>query len=174
MLGALNRMKRCFVSGEILWFYKAELRPLVEYCSHLSHGPFGILLGLRREYGSVYVLYGMFHVECFGELLEMIPSSSFYHHNARCQSRVLPYYLEPLCSFTVSFEKSFFCDIRSSFGMNSHPQCFLSPMTSFTKRNLRDEEYSVVGSGLAVLLAFFFLPLAFGLERPYKRHQESR
>lgn len=72
------------------------------------------------------------------------------------------------------FREIFFCDIRSSFGMNSHPQCFLSPMTSFTKRNLRDEEYSVVGSGLAVLLAFFFLPLAFGLERPYKRHQESR
>ncbi|WP_286408891.1 hypothetical protein, partial [Pseudomonas aeruginosa] len=37
----------------------------------------------------------------------MIPSSPFYHRTSRHRSRVHPYYLEPLHSSTLRFQRSF-------------------------------------------------------------------
>lgn len=132
-LGVLNRAKQYFTPKQRLLLYKAQVRPHVEYCSHLWHGApkyqllrFDSLqrrtiriigdpkltdslrpLSQRRDIGSLCVFYRLYNGQCSDELFNLIPASRFYHRFSRHRDRAHPHILDPWVSRTTRFSRSF-------------------------------------------------------------------
>lgn len=132
-LGVLNRSKQYFTPGQRLLLYKAQVRPHLEYCSHLwagapayQLGPCDSIqrratrivddtvltsdiepLGLRRDVASLCVFYRLYNGVCSEELFDMMPTATFYHRTARHRQGVHPHTLEPNWSRTARFQRNF-------------------------------------------------------------------
>lgn len=132
-LGVLNRAKQYFTPTQRCLLYKAQVRPHMEYCSHLWHGApkyqllrFDSLqrravrivndpkltstlepLSLRRDIGSLCVFYRLYNGECSEELFELIPASRFYHRTSRHRLGAHPHIIDVWVSRTARFTRSF-------------------------------------------------------------------
>ena len=98
MVGSLHRSKRYLTPPAILYLYKSQIRPRMEYCCHIWAGSaqtslssldavqkrlrslvgdelFGTLqpLSHRRDVSSLSLLYRYFHGRCSDELRQMVP-----------------------------------------------------------------------------------------------------
>ncbi|CAK1584849.1 unnamed protein product [Parnassius mnemosyne] len=132
-LGVLSRARQYFMPAHRLQLYKAQVRPHMEYCSHLWAGapqcqllPLDRIqrrairivndrvlsdrldtLALRRDVASLCVFYRIYHGECSEELFGLIPAAQFHHRTSRQNSRYHPYHLDDWRSTTVRFRRSF-------------------------------------------------------------------
>ncbi|CAK1593568.1 unnamed protein product [Parnassius mnemosyne] len=128
-LGVLSRARRYFTPAHRLQLYKAQVRPHMEYCSHLwARAPQCQLLPLyriqrravrivedrvlsdrldtltlRRDVSSLCVFYRIYHGECSEELFGLIPAAQFHHRTLRQNSHYHPYHLDDWRSTTVRF-----------------------------------------------------------------------
>lgn len=130
-LGVLNKSRRYFTPAHRLQLYKAQVRPHVEYCSHLYAGApqYQLLpldriqrratriidcqelshrldpLALRRDVASLCILYRLYHGECSEELFGLIPPTDFRHRPSR--QNIHPHHLNNWRSTTVRFSRHF-------------------------------------------------------------------
>ena len=127
----LNRSRRYFTPAHRLLLYKAQIRPHMEYCSHLWAGApqYQLLpldriqrratrivdcqdisnrldpLALRRDVASLCIFYRLYYGECSEELFGLIPAASFRHRSTRQQFH--PHHLDGWQSTTVRFSRNF-------------------------------------------------------------------
>ncbi|XP_045492437.1 uncharacterized protein LOC123691896 [Colias croceus] len=132
-LGVLYRAKQYFRPDHLLLLYKAQIRPHMEYCSHLWAGAplYQLLpldrvqrravrmigdprlsdrldpLALRRDIASLCVFYRIYHGECSEELFEFIPAAEFHHRSARHKANFHPHHLDRWRTSTVRFSRHF-------------------------------------------------------------------
>ncbi|XP_045499423.1 uncharacterized protein LOC123697050 [Colias croceus] len=133
-LGVLCRAGQYFTSRHRLNLYKAQVRPQMEYCSHLwARAPQQYLLpfdriqrravrlvgepsltdrldtlALRRDIASLCVLYRIYYGECSEELFGTLPTAEFHYRTARHKQKYHPHHLDCWRSTTVRFKRSFF------------------------------------------------------------------
>lgn len=134
-LGILKRVGRFFTPEQLCLLYKTQVRPCVEYCSHLWNGSAQYLfdaldklqrrairiignveitktlepLQLRRDIASLAVFYRMYHGECSEELFQLIPPSPFLSRNTRAGLRCHRFTVEEIPSRTKRFGASYLC-----------------------------------------------------------------
>ncbi|XP_045503597.1 uncharacterized protein LOC123700430 [Colias croceus] len=132
-LGVLNRAKQYFRPEHLLLLYKAQIRPDMEYCSHLWAGApqYQLLpldsvqrravrvigkqaltdrldpLGLRRDVASLCDFYRLYNGECSEELFELIPAAEFHYRTARHKTKFHAHHLDLWRSSTVRFTRHF-------------------------------------------------------------------
>ena len=146
-LGVLNKVRWFFTPQQRLLLYKAQIRPCVEYCSHLWDRSAKYLLDaldslqrravriigdeevtrhleplqLRRDVASLSVFYRLYHGECSEELFNLIPTSRFRSRTTRAGLAMHPHVVEPLSTRTRRQTKSFIC--RTICLWNDLPAC---------------------------------------------------
>ncbi|CAF4937092.1 unnamed protein product [Pieris macdunnoughi] len=132
-LGVLSKARRYFTPGHRMQLYKAQIRPHMEYCSHLWAGApqYQLLpldriqrravrivddqslserhdpLALRRDVGSLCIFYRIYHGECSEELFGLIPAAEFHHRTSRQNTKLHPYHLDVRRSTTERFSRQF-------------------------------------------------------------------
>ncbi|CAF4900062.1 unnamed protein product [Pieris macdunnoughi] len=132
-LGVLSKARRYFTPGHRMQLYKAQIRPHMEYCSHLWAGApqYQLLpldriqrravrivddqslsewldpLALRRDVGSLCIFYRIYHGECSEELFGLIPAAEFHHRTSRQNTKFHPYHLDVRRSTTERFSRQF-------------------------------------------------------------------
>ncbi|XP_045499402.1 uncharacterized protein LOC123697028 [Colias croceus] len=132
-LGVLARARQYFTPAHRLQLYKAQVRPHMEYCSHLWAGapqyqllPLDRLqrratrivgkpeltdrldpLALRRDVASLCVFYRLYNGECSEELFGLIPAAKFHNRTARHKLKYHPHHLDEWLSTTVRFSRHF-------------------------------------------------------------------
>ncbi|RVE40593.1 hypothetical protein evm_014757, partial [Chilo suppressalis] len=130
-LGVLNRSRMYFTPAHRLQLYKAQVRPHMEYCSHLWAGApqYQLLpldriqrraarfvddqdlsdqldpLALRRDVASLCIFYLIYHGECSEELFGLIPAAAFCHRTSR--QKFHPHHLDAWLFTTVRFCRNF-------------------------------------------------------------------
>lgn len=134
-VGILNKVRRFFTPGQLYRLYKAQVRPGMEYCSHLWDGSAQYLLDaldglqrrairivndadvtsnleslqLRRDVASLSVFYRLYHGECSEELFSLIPSSPFLNRTTRAGLRSHSLTVQTISARTKKFANSFLC-----------------------------------------------------------------
>lgn len=178
-LGVLNRAKRYFDPAQRLMLYKAQIRPHMEYCSHLWAGaphyqllPFERIqkravriaddprlsdslepLDLRRNVGSLSVFYRIFNGECSEELFNLVPAAQFRYRTTRRGNRLHAHHLEAWRSSTTRFSRSFLprvCKMWNELPPTVFPQSY--DLGSFKRRvnsYLKGRQRSVNNSDVA-------------------------
>ncbi|KAI8431702.1 hypothetical protein MSG28_016171 [Choristoneura fumiferana] len=164
-LGVLNRSRQYFTSAHRLQLYKAQVRPHMEYCSHLWAGApqYQLLpldriqrratrivgcqrvsdrldsLTLRRDVASLCILYRMYNGECSEELFGLIPAASFRHRPTR--QHFHPHHLDEIS-----------CLAQQNSGMNYRLRYSRTDMTFKFSRKERTPTLKA-GNALVTLLA---------------------
>lgn len=152
-LGVLNRAKRYFTPNQRLMLYKAQVRPHMEYCSHLWSGapkyqldPLDSLqrravrlvndpklsnrlesLSVRRDVGSLCLFYRYFNGECSDEIFNLIPPSHFYHRTGRYRQKGHPHIIDTWKSRTTRFNRLFLprtCKLWNALPPEVFPQVY--------------------------------------------------
>ena len=133
MVGSLHRSKRYLTPPAILYLYKSQIRPRMEYCCHIWAGSaqtslssldavqkrlrslvgdelFGTLqpLSHRRDVSSLSLLYRYFHGRCSEELHQMVPPLKEFGRSTRLASRSHPYVLDIPKAKSKFHSQSFF------------------------------------------------------------------
>ncbi|XP_038221266.1 uncharacterized protein LOC119839131 [Zerene cesonia] len=132
-LGVLARARRYFTPANRLQLYKAQVRPHMEYCSHLWAGApqYQLLpldrvqrravriiddpviadsldpLALRRDVASLCVFYRLYNGDCSEELFDVIPAADFHNRTSRHKLKYHPHHLDAWRSTTVRFSRHF-------------------------------------------------------------------
>ena len=148
MVGSLFRSKRFLTPAAILYLYKSQIRPRMEYCCHIWAGAsqqslssldriqsrirylvgdslFSTLqpLSHRRNVASLALLYRYYNGRCSNELHEMVPPRKTFARNTRFSANVHPHFLEVDTSVQNFHRQSFFP--RTATLWNSlPPYCF--------------------------------------------------
>ena len=160
MVGSFFRSKRFLTPAAILYLYKSQIRPRMEYCCHIWAGAsqhalscldrvqsrlrylvgdslFSSLqpLSHRRNVASLSLLYRYYNGKCSNELHEMVPPRRTFVRNTRFSSNAHPHFLEIETSHQNFHMQSFFP--RTATLWNSLPaDCFPESynLVSFKKR----------------------------------------
>ena len=133
-LGILFRSRQYFSSSQLLTLYKSQVRPVMEYCSHIWGGaPSSDLLLLdriqkkavrliddpnltnslpslahRRAVSSLALFYRYYHGRCSDELTAVVPKPKSFSRSTRSTSLTNPYVVSiPRCRTEV-YKSSFF------------------------------------------------------------------
>ena len=148
MVGSFFRSKRFLTPAAILYLYKSQIRPRMEYCCHIWAGAsqqslssldrvqsrlrylvgdslFSTLqpLSHRRNVASLALLYRYYNGRCSNELQEMVPPRKTFARNTRFSVNVHPHFLEVNTSVQNFHMQSFFP--RTATLWNSLPShCF--------------------------------------------------
>ena len=132
-LGVLLRTKRLYTPHQLLTLYKAQIRPSLEYCSHVwSSAPKHTLLLLdsiqrsairligdpeltktldslehRRQVGDLALFYRYFHGRCSTDIAHLIPPRAMQNRNTRRTAAAHPYVVQLSTPRTSLFKNSF-------------------------------------------------------------------
>ena len=133
-LGFLFRAKRFFSPSHLLLLYKTQIRPSLEYCSHVwgdaSLSTLSILdsiqnravrligdealtsslepLSLRRKVSDLRLFYRYFHGKCSAEISSLVPPLSVPARLTRRTANQHPYTVQIFTSRTSQFDSTFF------------------------------------------------------------------
>jgi hypothetical protein len=142
-LGALYRVARFFSPEQILKIYKSNIRPHLEYCSHIWGGSSSVWVlervdrrarrlisdpdlrdGLqplqrRRDVAALSVFYKIYHGMCSTELGSLIPPPVIHRRPTRAAVNRHQYYVEPISCRIERFKRSFIP--RTSVAWNALP-----------------------------------------------------
>ena len=160
-VGCLYRAQKFLHPEAILYLYKATIRPLMEYCSHIWAGASACHLSLldrvqkrivnlvgeelgsslqtlshRRSVATLSLLYRYFHGNCSTSLFNLVPPVRVFERATRLSASSHPYTLAVTRCRTKSYSNSFFP--RSASLWNSLPSGCFPPsydLASF-KRNI--------------------------------------
>ena len=144
-LGVINRARQYFTPKHQLALYRVQVRPHMEYCSHLWAGapqyqldPYDRIqrravrivgdpmfcagldkLALRRDVFSLCVLYRIYHGEYSGNCLTfyLLPNFLIVRHKLKYH----PHHLDTWHSTTVQFHRN---SLPLNWGMTHLRQCF--------------------------------------------------
>ena len=150
MVGSFYRSKKFLTPSALLYLYKSQIRPRMEYCCHLwdgssqhslssldriqnrMHGLVGDelfaslqTLSHRRNVASLALFYRYFHGKCSDELHSLVPKERLFLRSTRFAetSQSHPHFLAIPESRRVFHSKSFF--LRVAVLWNSlPPSCF--------------------------------------------------
>ncbi|RVE47192.1 hypothetical protein evm_008160 [Chilo suppressalis] len=157
-LGVLNRSTMYFTPAHRLQLYKAQIRPHMEYCSHLWAGApqYQLLpldriqrraarivddqdlsdqldpLALRRDVATLCIFYRIYHGECSEELFGLIPAAAFRHRTSR--QKFHPHHLDAWLSTTAGIAFVILLVLQVSMGNGDHlpsgePFAHIPPIT---------------------------------------------
>ena len=151
MVGSFFTSKKFLTPEAILYLYKSQIRPKMEYCCHIWAGAsksslssldrvqhrLKCLVGInlfstlqplshRRNIASLSLFYRYYHGKCSRELHEMVPNHKKFNRNTRYSSRVQedrPHFLDVGGIYPRYHMDSFFP--RTTSLWNSLPaECF--------------------------------------------------
>jgi hypothetical protein len=130
-LGALFRVSRFFPASQLLKIYKANIRPCIEYCSHIWGGSTSVWilervdrrarrlindpaitdnmqsLQLRRDVAALSVFYKMYYGRCSTELRSLVPPPARRIRHTRADDNAHPHSLELFNCRIERFKRSF-------------------------------------------------------------------
>ena len=177
----LSRAKRYFAPKHRLLLYKAQVRPHMEYCSHLWAGaphyqllPFDRIqkravrlvdnprltnslesLEHRRDVSSLCVFYRLYYGECSEELFSLIPPSGFSARTSRRRNKFHPHHLDAWYSTTIRYTRNFLprtCKIWNELPSSVFPQSYnLGIFKGRVNKHLKGRQRISGASGVAVV-----------------------
>ena len=132
-LGLLFRSRRCYTPSQLLMLYKAQIRPCLEYGSHLWRGASKHSLATldaiqkraikligepaltnsldslahRRTVSALSLYYRYYHGVCSVELKSIIPPNALFTRNTRFSNAQHPFAVKLDKSRTSAFANSF-------------------------------------------------------------------
>ena len=132
-LGTLFRTKKLYTPQQLLMLYKAQIRPSLEYCSHVWSSAPKHTLGLldsiqkravrligdpeltnnleslehRRRVCDLTLFYRYFHGKCSADIASSIPPRAVYGRNTRRTTTSHPYVVQLSTPRTTLFKNSF-------------------------------------------------------------------
>jgi hypothetical protein len=130
-LGALVRVAKYFTSSQLLTIYKSNIRPSIEYCSHVWGGSSSVwvleridrrarrLIGApedemnlqtlqqRRDIADLTILYKIYHHKCSTELHELLPPDRIRCRHTRAEAEEHRFLLENITARTERFKQSY-------------------------------------------------------------------
>ena len=148
-LGFLFRAKKYFSPAQLLTLYKSQVRPTMEYCSHIwSSAPKHTLalldsiqrrairliddpsltdslqsLSHRRQVGDLSLFYRYFHGQCSDQLAEIMPPRARFSRATRQAATAHRYSIHLETPRTLVYQNSFFWRVSSLW--NSLPDYVL-------------------------------------------------
>ncbi|MBM6549304.1 reverse transcriptase family protein [Streptococcus dysgalactiae subsp. equisimilis] len=147
----LFRARRFFTSSQLLTLYKAQIRPTLDYCSHVWGGAPSFSLSLldriqrkairliadtsltstlqplahRRAVSSLSLFYRYYHGFCSSELAAVVPLPITFQRESRTQASSHPYQVSLKACRTAVFKSSFFP--RTAILWNTLPYSVFPP-----------------------------------------------
>jgi hypothetical protein len=130
-LGALFRTAQFFTARQLAGIYKSNIRPCLEYCSHIWGGSSSVwmlekvdrrarrligdpmILGAlqplqhRSDVAALTILFRIYHGRCSAKLLSTLPPRRRRGRLTRAGARNHDHSLTPLCSRIERFKRSF-------------------------------------------------------------------
>ena len=155
-LGFLARARRLFSSSHLLTIYKSQIRPSLEYCSHVWGGaPKSTLclldkvqskaiclvnnpnltkllhpLSHRRLVGDLSIFYRCFHGHCSQEITEIIPVPLRHVRTTRSSTHLHPFQVSLPILRTLTHKSSFIprtCNLWKILPFSYFPESYNLP-----------------------------------------------